>query len=94
MRVACGDVYVGSWRRLIEVLIEAGRDPTRAAHAGPPAPGGAPRGARSSSGRARKQEKNFILPYAHHEASKPSPYALRRESPPLIAPPIRGQAVR
>ena len=78
MRVACGDVYVGSWRPDRSPDIQK-RRATRAA-AGPPAPGGAPRGA---SGRARKQEKNFILPYAHHEASKPSPYG-----------PIRGQAVR
>ena len=79
---------------LIEVLIEAGRDPrrrrpARAGRAGRPAA----RGARSSSGRARKQEKNFILPYAHHEASKPSPYGASRPLT-IAAPPIRGQAVR
>jgi len=76
MRVACGDVYVGSWRP------DRSPDRSGARPAPPPArprrAGRAPRGARSSSGRARKQEKNFILPYAHHEASKPSPYGASR----------------
>lgn len=90
MRVACGDVYVGSWRRLIEVLIEAGRDPRRSrrpARAGR----GAPRGAffLRPGKKTRKEFHSTVRAPRSVEA-----ITLRRESPPLIAPPIRGQAVR
>ena len=94
MRVACGDVYVGSWRALIEVLIEAGRDPrrrrpARAGRAGRPAgrvlpPAGQENKKRISFYRTRTTKRR-----SHHPTARVAPLIADK-----IALPIRGQAVR